>query len=131
MPTNENPIGSKTLPEARMAAAKRRSRSLSASRCRAARSRSLRSPGEHLGSGARGLAHFSWHWLVGFGEQEIEDDDFRLGVIERFERPGEKGARKRPAAEASETSVIDHDQRHVRPRRARPSHTEPQVKGSR
>ncbi len=48
---------------------------------------------ERLGSATRRLAQIGGNRLVGLGEQEIEGDDFRSGLVEHCERPGEEGAR--------------------------------------
>src|SRR5262249_59960403 len=52
------------------------------------------------------------------------------GMIEHFQRPSEKGPRKRPAAEAFEAAIVDKNRRHFRARRANPAQTEPQVERS-
>ena len=75
------------------------SRSLSASRSKACTQLVGALAGKCPGGGARRLAQIGRHRLVGFGEQQIERDDFRPGLTETFERLGEKSARQRPSTE--------------------------------
>ena len=50
--------------------------------------------GERLGSSPRRLAQIGRNRLVGLGEQEIEGDDFRPGMIEPLRVPGRRGCAK-------------------------------------
>jgi hypothetical protein len=50
--------------------------------------------GERLVGNPRRLAQIGWNRLVGLGEQEIEGDDFRPGMIEPLRVPGRRGCAK-------------------------------------
>ena len=77
-----------------------------------------------------GAADVLRDWLLRLGEQQVEADDPRLGLVEPLECLGEQSPAQRPAAERGEAAVVDQHDHGVGFSRLHPAQSEAQIERS-